>query len=71
MALIWERNGESYYATVTGPSDEVRFYQTVETDGDRWDWLVWRPDESADQARLGVAVSVQEAMRAAERAAGV
>jgi hypothetical protein len=48
-----------------------RAHEPVETDGDRWDWLVWRPGESPDEARHGVAASVQDAMRAAEGALGV
>ena len=69
MALVWERDGNAYYATVTYPSGDPRFHLIVESDGTRWDWNVWPPgDESG--AHHGHADTVQEAMREAEWAAG-
>lgn len=40
MRIVWERSGEGYYASVMGPSDEVRFHLTVEKYDDHWDWAV-------------------------------
>jgi hypothetical protein len=68
MTVIWEQSGEAYYATVTAPSGEVAFHLIVESVGGYWDWAVWRPDEGRNAARHGIAATVQEAMREAERA---
>ena len=67
--VIWERSGEAYYATVAGPAGETLFHLIVESDGDRWDWAVWRPGEDRDQARHGRAVMLHGAMWDAEQAA--
>jgi hypothetical protein len=66
MTVLWERSGEAYYATVTGPDGEVRFQMIVEPAGDRWDWAVWRAGEDQFVASHGVVRTVQDAMREAE-----
>ena len=70
QAMIWERSVEAYYATVTAPDGDARFHLVVESDGDRWDWITWRPGQTEQEARHGHADTVQEAMREAEQAAG-
>lgn len=67
--MIWEREGEAYYATVTGPDGEAEFHLIVESDDDSWHWAVWRPGEDQYAARHGAAHTVQDAMREAEGAA--
>jgi hypothetical protein len=67
--MIWERNGDMFHATTRDPSGEVLFHLVVERLNHAWDWSVWRPDEPADMANLGVAATPQEAIQAAERAA--
>jgi len=69
MSIVWERSGEGYYASVMGPSDEVRFHLTVEKYDDHWDWAVWRPGDNQRVAVNGIAETIQEAMRDAEQAA--
>lgn len=70
MALIWERNGDAYYATITDLDGEVLFHLGVEKNGTGWEWIVWRPGETEQTARHGRAGTVQDAMREAEQAAG-
>jgi hypothetical protein len=67
--LIWERDGDAYYATVENSTGGVRFRLVVERMNGSWDWTVWNPAYSAVSVRQGVSNSVQEAMRAAEQAA--
>jgi hypothetical protein len=65
--MIWERSGEAFHATVEAPSGEVRFRLVVERLPDqRWDWVVWRPEDPATLARHGTATSAQAAMQEAE-----
>jgi hypothetical protein len=66
--VIWERSGEAYYATIREPSGEISFHLIVESDGGRWDWAVWRPGEKPPGSRHGIADTVQDAMKDAERA---
>jgi hypothetical protein len=68
MAVVWERSGDGYYATVNGPSDEIQFHLTVEKYNDRWDWAMWRPGQDKHTAAHGLADTVHEAMQAAELA---
>jgi hypothetical protein len=67
--LIWERDGDAYYATVENSTGGVRFRLVVERMNGSWDWTVWNPGYPAVSVRQGVADTVQEAMRAAEQAA--
>ena len=69
MALVWEKTGEAFYATVASPAGEPRFYLVVESLGAGWDWAVWRPGEGQSDARRGRAVTRHGAMWDAERAA--
>ena len=64
--MIWERSGEAYYATVTGPDDEVLIRLIVEPHGDLWDWTVWRIEDDHYKARKGIASTARDAMRDAE-----
>jgi hypothetical protein len=66
--LIWERSGPAYYATVRGPSGDVRYRMEVEPNGVFWSWTVWRPGESPGAARYGTTATAQEALRDAEQA---
>ena len=68
MSIVWEKDGEGFYATIMGPSDEVRFHLTVEKYNDRWDWAMWRPGQDPRTATHGLSDTVAEAMRAAELA---
>jgi hypothetical protein len=69
VTVIWERSGQAYYATITGPVGEVRFHLVVEPNSERWDWVAWRPGETRRLARIGHAGTVQGAMSEAESAA--
>jgi hypothetical protein len=68
MAIVWERDGDAYYATVEDGAGGVRCRLVVEKMNGSWDWSVWKPDSPEISARHGVANSVQDAMREAERA---
>jgi hypothetical protein len=70
MPVIWERSGGAFYASVAGLGGGIPIRLIVEFDRDHWDWMVWRADEDRDKARQGLAGTVQEAMRDAEKAAG-
>jgi hypothetical protein len=67
--LVWERDGDAYYATVENATGGVRYRLVVERMNGSWDWTVWNPAYPAVSVRQGVSNSVQEAMRAAEQAA--
>jgi hypothetical protein len=69
MALVWERDGDAYYATVAGSggTDEVHLAVEAVIDGS-WTWTMWRAGYPPRLARYGIADTVQEAMRAAEHA---
>jgi hypothetical protein len=69
MAIVWERNGDEYHATVESAAGGVRFRLVVERMDGSWDWTVWRPDHPTLSTRHGVADTVHEAMQAAESAA--
>jgi hypothetical protein len=69
--LLWERHGGVFHSMTQTPSGIVEFLLIVERMPDgSWEWTAWRPGEAASQARGGVAKTVQDAMREAERAAG-
>jgi hypothetical protein len=66
--MVWERSGDTYYASPLGPNDEPLFHMIIEQlpDG-MWDWTVWPPGGNPGQAMRGVALSVQDAMNQAEK----
>jgi hypothetical protein len=66
--MIWERSGEAYYAIIRKPSGEIGFHLIVESDGTGWDWAVWRPGEKPQTSLHGIADTIQDAMKDAERA---
>jgi hypothetical protein len=66
---IWERHGQAYYSEVTELSGAIRCLMTAEPTDCQWYWVAWRSGETEVAARRGGAATVQEAMRAAERAA--
>jgi hypothetical protein len=68
--VIWERDGETFHATLESTDGTTRFHFVVERLNHGWDWTVWRPDDPVASARHGVADTVQEAMRQAEEASG-
>ena len=68
MAVVWERDGDAYYATVEYPTGTVRFRLVVERMDHAWDWTVWKPGNPEVSVRHGVADTVQDAMREAESA---
>lgn len=68
--MLWERDGDTYNATVPDLSGAVVFRLVVEAASDGlWTWTVWRPGDPPRLARYGIAATVQEAMRLAEQAA--
>jgi hypothetical protein len=69
MAVVWERDGDTYYATVEEAAGGVRYRLVVERMNGSWDWTIWKPAIPEISARHGVADTVQDAMREAERAA--
>ena len=70
MPLLWERDGEAYYASGTLEPNETPIRMIVEPlSSGQWDWAVWRLNDEVKVVRTGIADTVQEAMRAAEDAA--
>jgi hypothetical protein len=68
IAVIWERSGDVFYASVTTAAAEILFYLVVEPLPDQsWDWAVWRPGETT--ACSGITATIHSAMRSAELAA--
>ena len=68
--MLWERDGDGYYADVSDPSGIVVFRLVVEATPDgSWTWTVWRPGDPPRLARYGTAGTVQEAIHLAEQAA--
>jgi hypothetical protein len=68
-SILWERSGDVYHATVINLLGEVRCFLAVEPAGRVWCWIAWRPKSPELKARRGQALTVQQAMRQAERAA--
>ena len=69
MSIVWEKDGEGFYATIIEPpGDTVLFHLKVEKYNDRWDWAIWRPGQDPRTATHGLADTAQEAMPAAELA---
>jgi hypothetical protein len=68
--LIWEFDGDAYLATIETAPGRIRFRLVVERSNGSWDWSVWNPRSPDISARHGVADTAQEAMKAAEAAAG-
>jgi hypothetical protein len=69
MPVVWERNGEAYFAAVESATGGVRYRLIVERLDGAWDWSVWKPNNPGVSARHGVADTILNAMRAAEQAA--
>jgi hypothetical protein len=69
MSIVWEKDGEGFYATVLEPAGEMRFRVTVENDGCRWNWTVWHPGKYTGTLHRGRAVTLHGAMWEAERVA--
>jgi hypothetical protein len=69
MAVVRERDGDTYYATAENASGEIRYRLVVERMNGSWDWTAWKPGYPEVSARHGVADTVQDAMREAEQAA--
>ena len=68
--MVWERRGEAYYATVVGADGEPLYHLIVgELPEGMWDCAVWSPGGDPALVVRGVARTVQEAMREAEKAA--
>jgi hypothetical protein len=67
--MIWERNGDAFYATDETLSGEVCFRLIVEMRPDEtWDWAAWRDGGRVELARHGVIETAQAAIQAAELA---
>ena len=66
MALVWEKDGEAFYASVTEPAGEMRFRLIVENTADGWNWAVWRPGKYGESVRHGRAATLHGAMWDAE-----
>jgi hypothetical protein len=66
--VVWERDGEAYYASVEDGAGGVRLRLVVEKMNGSWDWTVWKPDNPETSVRHGVSNIAQDAMREAERA---
>jgi|HubBroStandDraft_5_1064220.scaffolds.fasta_scaffold2437068_1 hypothetical protein len=69
MSIVWEKDGEGFYATAMELAGEMRFRVTVENRGSRWNWTVWRPGKYTGTLHCGHAVTLHGAMWDAERAA--
>jgi len=69
MSIVWEKDGEGFYATVMEPAGEIRFRLTVENSGAHWNWTVWRPGKYAGTLHRGHALTLHAAMWDAERSA--
>jgi hypothetical protein len=68
MAVVWERSGDAFFATVEHGAD--RYYLTAEElPGGGWDWSAWSQRNGWRSVRNGTADTAQEAMREAEHAA--
>jgi hypothetical protein len=64
--MIWERNGEAYYATLERLSGEVLFHLIVEQTPDgAWDWAVWASDGTYEAS--GMAPILHVAMLEGEK----
>jgi hypothetical protein len=61
--MIWERNGDAYYAIAETTLGKNRYYLVVERLSD---WSVRRPGGSPEMAMHGLAHTVHFVMRAAE-----
>ena len=68
MSIVWEKDGEAFYATVTDEAGRPQLHLIVERDGSAWDWAVWRPGEDRAGARHGRTVTRHAAVWDAERA---
>jgi len=68
MSIVWEKVGDGFYATVREPAGEMLYRLTVENDGSRWIWTVWRPSQYAGTVRRGHAATLHGAMWDAEQA---
>ena len=68
MGIVWEKDGEAFYAMVTDEAGRPHLHLIVERDGHGWDWAVWRPGEDRASARHGHTVTRRAAMWDAERA---
>ena len=66
--MIWEKDGEGFYATINEPAGEILFHLTVEEYNERWDRAMWRPSQDQRTATHGLADAIEQAMRAAELA---
>jgi hypothetical protein len=69
--MIWEKSGDAYYAVVA--DIEGRPIARLIADpcpGGGWDWAAWSEGVKPANERSGTARTAQEAMRAAEQAAG-
>jgi hypothetical protein len=65
--MVWERNGDTFTATLETLAGKVRFDLTVKRASARsWDWTVWHAGKPPVLARYGTAPTAQVAMLAAE-----
>jgi hypothetical protein len=68
--MIWQRNDDTFTATVEAPAGGARFFLTVERlPLNSWDWTVWQAGRPGRLVHYGVAPTAREAMRDAEVAA--
>jgi hypothetical protein len=70
MALIWEKSGDGFSATVSDRDGATRFHLSVEADGVWWNWAVRRSGEDRAMER-GRTVTRHGAMWDAERVGGL
>jgi hypothetical protein len=70
LAILWERSGGVYYATFLDVAGEVSQFLVAEPAGVGWRWTAWRRGAPQLQVHRGLTLTVQQAMREAERAAG-
>jgi hypothetical protein len=65
--MLWERDGDAFYADISDLSGTVSFRLAVEAAPDgSWTWTVWRPGDPPTLARYGIAGTAREAMQLAE-----
>jgi hypothetical protein len=71
MAVIWEKSGDAFYADVEA-ADGSHIHMSVEElpRAAGWEWLVWHQRNGMRVMGHGVAGTAQDAMQAAEAAAG-
>jgi hypothetical protein len=66
--MVWEKRGDTFFATATDAAGEPRYHLIVETGAADYDWAVWRSGQDRSVARHGRAATRHGAMWDAEQA---